>query len=386
MMYLVAALILILVIVVVVQIGRITEVAARLRGEEKTEKDGDELSAKLFLVFGVLFLVGSIGSCIYYAPYMLGYGTLKIASEHGVAISGVFNTTLLFTGIVFVFTHIALFWFTYKYRRREGRMGAFMSHDNKLELIWTIIPAVVMAVLVVSGLQVWNDALADVTEDDVPVGLVTGADNEYIEIGVTGMQFAWVLRHPGRDGLLGEKYYKNIDATNQVGQVWTDPKNIDDIILDELVIPVNTTIRPRITSRDVLHNFDIPYFYVKMDAVPGMPTYFNFKATMTTAEYREHLSQFDEWNEPADPEDPEGKKRWETFNFEIACAELCGTSHYSMRKIIKVVTAEEYNQWLDENESKSLYLTSIRGTDEDPFLNKKLLTVEKRISDRASKK
>lgn len=381
-MYIIGIGILLLVIVIVVQIGKINEVAGRLRGEKQAEKDANEFNAKLMLVFMVLFLFGSVASAIYYAPYMLGYGPNIIPTQHGRDIQGLFNITLFFTGIVFVITHIFLFWFAYKYRAQEGRKSLYLPHDNKLEIVWTIIPAVVMSILVVGGLMVWNSTMKDVTDEETPVGAVTEAENEYIEIGATGMQFAWVLRHPGRDGLLGEKYYKNIDATNQVGQVWDDPKNIDDIILDELVIPVGKKVRATITSRDVLHNFDIPHFFVKMDAVPGIPTYFIFTPDMTTEQYREHLSKYPEWQVPADPEDPESKMRWEEFNFELACAELCGKSHYSMRKVVKVVSQEEYNAWLDANEEKSLYLNEIRGTEADPFLDKKLLTVEKRIADR----
>ncbi len=382
MMYVVGTLILVFIIVIVVQIGNITEVAARLRGEKQAEHDKNEFNARMMILFMVGFLVYSVASAIYYAPYMLGYGPNILPTQHARDIMQLFNVTLFFTGIVFILTQIMLFWFAYKYRAKEGRVALYMPHDNKLEVVWTLIPAVVMAILVVFGLMVWNDTMSDVSTEAESVGLVTGKDNEYIEIEATGMQFAWTLRHPGMDGKIGEKYYKAITPTNQVGQVWDDPKNIDDIILDELVLPVNTTIRARITSRDVLHNFDIPHFFVKMDAVPGMPTYFKFTPDMTTEQYREHLSQYPEWNVPADPDEPDGPKRWEEFNFELACAELCGKSHYSMRKIVRVVTAEEYNAWLLANEEKSLYLTEIRGTEEDPFLDKATLTIEKRIADR----
>ena len=83
---------------------------------------------------------------------MLGYGPWVSASEHGGQIDSLFNQTLFFTGIVFVLTHIALFWFAYKYRSKEGRVGVFFSHSNRLEIIWTIVPAVVMVFLVTNGL------------------------------------------------------------------------------------------------------------------------------------------------------------------------------------------------------------------------------------------
>ncbi len=391
MMYLIGILITIFLVVIIVQIGKVNELTARLRGEKQAAQDGNDWNAKLMLLFMVAFLVGSVWSAIYYKDYMLGYGPNLLASEHAVGIQFAFNITLFFTGIVFVITQILLFVFSYMYRYREDRKAEFISHDNKLEIVWTAIPAFVMALLVVLGLVEWNKSMADVGENEKPVGYVSLEESDredtYLEIEATGKQFGWILRHPGKDGKLGEKDYTLIDdATNELGLVFDDPKNIDDIVIsDELVLPVGQKIRARITSRDVLHNFDIPHFYVKMDAIPGIPTHFVFTPTMTTESYRDHLSQFPEWNVPADPDDPEGPKRWEAFEYELACAELCGKGHYSMRRIVRVVTLEEYNEWLTKNEEKSFYLTNVRGKLGDPFINKKL-SIEERIDRRNKEK
>ena len=148
-----------------------------------------------------------------------------------------------------------------------------------------------------------------------------------------------------------------------MGQVWTDEKNLDDLMVDEIVLPKGKQVRVRIIARDVLHNFYLPHFRVKMDAVPGMPTYFVFTPTKTTEEYREELSKYPEYQTP-DPNDPE-KMLWETFGYELACAELCGSGHFSMRRPVRVVEEDEYEAWL--NGQKPFYLTTIRGTDEDPF-------------------
>ncbi len=397
MMYILGFLIAVLLVVVFVQIGKINEIVARLRGQEVADRDGDEISAKLMVVFMVLFLVGSTASAIFYKDSMLGYGPLELATPHALAIQGLINTTIFFTGIVFIVTHIALFLFAYKYRRKEGRVAKFIDDNHTLEIIWTAIPAVVMAILVTMGLYVWNNTMADVGEEEKPIAFVSTdmseedikegvGDNTYLEIEATGMQFAWILRHPGPDGLIGEKNYKMIDAENQLGQDFSDAKNIDDIILDELVLPVGQKVRVRITSRDVLHNFAIPHFFVKMDAVPGMPTYFVFTPTITTEQYRENLSSHPDWQVPADATDPDSKMRWEEFNYELACAELCGRSHYSMRKIVKVVSREEYNQWLKDNMDKSYYLNNIRGTEDDQFIEYGKLTIEEKIEEYAKEK
>jgi cytochrome c oxidase subunit 2 len=146
---------------------------------------------------------------------------------------------------------------------------------------------------------------------------------------------------------LGNKDFRKIDnANNPLGQDWADKRNHDDFMTDVMYLPVNVPVRVRITSKDVLHNFYLPQHRVKMDAVPGMPTYFIFKPTITTDEMRQKLSKEKEWQEPykGDPE----KKRWEMFDYELACAELCGKGHYSMRRVIKIVTMEEYLKWLGE--------------------------------------
>ncbi|MFN7118479.1 MAG: cytochrome c oxidase subunit II [Saprospiraceae bacterium] len=347
---------LLLIGVIVVQIGRVTELATKIRGEEEMQLVVNRRQGVMSMVFMVLFLIGCIVSGVMYKNWMLGYGPHQAASAHGDRLDSMFNITLFFTGIVFIITQIALFYFAYKYRGEKGKRAAFISHNNRLEIIWTAIPAVVMAFLVINGLDAWNDVMADVEPGE-----------DFIEVEATGYQFAWSLRYPGPDGQLGTKNYKLIkDGVNPLGQDWTDLKNLDDIHADELVLPVGKKVRVRITARDVLHNFYLPHFRLKMDAVPGMPTYFVFTPTKTTAEYREELSKYAEYQKP-DPENPE-QMLWETFNYELACAELCGNGHFSMRRVVRIVTEEEYQAWLAQQ--KSYYLSQIRNTDNDPFKGK----------------
>jgi len=353
-----------LIAVIVVQIGRVTELAAKIRGEETVEEQSNQRQGRYFLLFMVGFLVFTIASAVYYKNYMLGYGPHTSASAHGESLDSLFATTLFFTGIVFIVTQIALFWFSYKYRSRRGHKAQYISHNNRLEVVWTLIPAVVMTFLVVSGLDVWNESMAD-----VPEGATAGED--YIEIEATGYQFAWDLRYPGPDGKLGKKDYKLINvANNPLGQDWTDPKNHDDFLPGEIVLPAGRPVRVRITAKDVLHNFYLPHFRVKMDAIPGLPTYFIFTPTTTTEEYRQRLREYPEYNEP-DPDTPD-KMKWETFDFELACAELCGRSHFSMRRIVRIVTPAEYDAWLTQQESH--YFSTIRGTDADPLQGELLET------------
>jgi cytochrome c oxidase subunit II len=360
MTILIAILCVILLAIVVVQIGKVTELAGKLRGEEVVELESNNRSASWLLIFGAGFLIFCIWSAWYYKNSMLGYGPHESASVHGSTLDSLFNVTLFFTGVVFVLTQAALFWFSYKYKKGPGTKATYISHDNKLEIIWTIIPTIVMTILVINGLVAWNDVMADISEDE-----------EYIEIEAMGYQFAWTIRYPGKDGKLGARDFRLINlGNNPMGQDWEDVKNHDDFHADEIVLPVGKKVRVRITSRDVLHNFYLPHFRVKMDAVPGIPTYFVFTPEKTTDDYRQMLRPYDEYQVPTDANDPQSDPKWKTFNYELACAELCGTGHYSMRKIVRIVSEEEYNTWLDQQ--TSWYANTIRNTDADPFKGKAL--------------
>ncbi len=363
MIGLTAILIVVLLGVILVQLGKVSELSAKIRGEEEVALQKNNRTGFYMVVFMVVFLVFCVVSGYVYKDRMLGYGPHASASSHGADLDSIFNVTLFFTGIVFILTHIALFWFSYKYREDKNRVATFFPHSTKLEVIWTVIPTFVLIFLVVRGLIIWNDVMADIEPGE-----------DHIEIEATGYQFAWDIRYPGADGKLGTKNFRLIKpGVNQLGQDWTDTKNIDDFLPDKIVLPVGKKVRVRITSKDVLHNFYLPHFRVKMDAVPGLPTHFIFTPKTTTAEYRKRLKDYPEYQVPADPTEPDGPQRWEEFNFELACAELCGSGHYSMRRIVEIVSEEEYEQWASEQ--KSYYMQNIRNTDNDPFKGQ-LLDIE----------
>jgi len=353
--------------IVVVQIGRLTELAVRIKGEGAAQLASNDFNGRFGVFFMVAFLIGCVWCSVYYKDSLLGYGPHTSASEHGAWLDSAFDKTLFFTSIVFFLTQYALFWFAYKYRGKEDRVGFFQPHDTRLEIVWTAIPALTMFYLVSDGLVTWNKAMAD-----VPETAVIGVD--YMEIEATGSQFLWEIRYPGADGVLGARDFRLINtATNPLGQDWEDIENLDDQMVADIVLPVNKPVRVRIMAKDVLHNFYLPHFRVKMDAVPGIPTHFVFTPTTTTEEYKERLGSLDrngeplypEWHEPFDKTEPNGPKRFEKFDYELACAELCGKGHYSMRKIVKIVSEDEYEDWLAQQ--SSYYLSNVRGKDYDPY-------------------
>lgn len=340
-----------LLLLIVLQIARVRDLAKLLRSKDELEARATNSTGLYLVGFVIVFLVAATASAFYFKNWMLGYGPHESASEHGSRIDSMMHITLLVTYTAFIITNFVLFFYAFKYRYKKGRKAQYISHNNTLEIVWTGIPAIVMTFLVVGGLDAWNDIMGDV-----------GTDEEILEIEATGYQFAWAMRYPGPDGLLGKKDFRLINGTNQLGQDWTDPKNADDILMNDIVLPKGQKVRVRITAKDVLHDFYLPQFRVKMDAVPGLPTYFVFTPTKTTREWRKELSQYEEYQLP-DPEDPE-KQLWQTADFELACAELCGIGHYSMKRKVTILEEDEYEAWAADQ--KSYYMENIRGTDKDP--------------------
>jgi cytochrome c oxidase subunit 2 len=223
------------------------------------------------------------------------------------------------TVVAFVIISIVMFVFLYQYRYNPARKAKFYPDNHYLELAWTIIPAIVLALLIFTGLRTWNEITSPASKDA-----------EIIEM--IGQQFAWTVRYPGKDAELGTVNFKLTDATNEFGLDLSDKNSFDDFKSLELHLPKGKEILLKIRAKDVLHSVYLPHFRVKMDAVPGMPTQFKFVATLTTQEMRDKL------NNP-------------NFNYEMACAEICGKGHFSMRLPVVVDDEETYNKWKASQEA-----------------------------------
>ena len=294
------------------RIGTMVSIIRKKKDEDES-KGSDSLNGALFLIF---LIVGFTLFFWYSYTYFDDY-TQPVASEHGVLTDRLFWITMGVTGVVFIITNILLFYFSFAYQHKEGRKAKFYPDNTKLELMWTVVPAIVLSVLVFTGLQAWNDITSEAS-----------ADAEVVEI--MGYQFAWGVRYPGvKDNALGDYHYQLIDASNQFGMDLTDDNAYDDFMPREIHIPKGKEILFKIRARDVLHSVYAPHFRLKMDAVPGMPTHFKFTATKTTEEMRAELNNPD-------------------FNYEIACAEVCGRGHFSMKMIVVVEEQEAFEKWKAE--------------------------------------
>jgi cytochrome c oxidase subunit 2 len=295
------------------QIAKASEYVAVLRGEEKDRKQANKVNGFMLLAFLVVGLIG----VLYCNEKLKGKILGAPASDHGVLIDRMLYITVAITFIVFIITQICLFWFAYKYQESDKRKAYYYPHNNKLELIWTVVPAIVLTILVGFGIFYWFK--------------ITGeAPKNAMIVEVTGKQFGWEFRYPGNDGILGKKYYKNIDPAknNSLGQIWEDKNNEDDIWVEQEVhLVVNKPVKLIIGSKDVIHDVGLPHFRMKMDAVPGTPTTMWFTPTKTTKEMRE------ETNNP-------------NFVFELSCDQVCGKGHTGMRGVVVVETQEEFDMWL----------------------------------------
>lgn len=306
--------ILVLGFLITFQIAKASEYVSVLRGEENARKQANKVNGFMLLVFLIIGLVG-----VYYCNEKLKGKILGTpASDHGVLVDRMLYITLAITFIVFVITQIALFWFCYKYQESDDRKPFYYPHNNKLELIWTVIPAVTLTILVGFGIFYWFK--------------ITGpAPKGAMVVEVTGSQFKWEFRYPGADGELGKKYYRNIDgeANNPLGQLWDDPYNKDDVYStgEPMKLVKGRPVKLVIGSKDVIHDVGLPHFRMKMDAVPGTPTTMWFIPKYTTKEMKEMT----------------GNKN---FVYEIACDQMCGKGHTGMRGEIEVVEQAEWDAWM----------------------------------------
>jgi cytochrome c oxidase subunit 2 len=304
-------LIVVMVFLVIFQIAKASEYVSILKGEKKSREQSNRINGFLMLAF---LIVGLIGAYIcnehLSKKTLLPYGSSSIEGEE---IDRMFMITLYITGFVFVLTQIALFWFSFRYQEKEGRKVFYLPHNNRLEVIWTIVPAIALTVLVVFGLRHWFKITGDAPENSMIVE-------------VTGKQFNWIYRYPGTDKILGKKDYKLINEVsgNNLGQDWRDSSNKDDITPTTLYLVKGKPVKLIIGSRDVIHDVGLPHFRLKMDAVPGIPTTLWFTPKYTTKEMKEITNNAN-------------------FAYELVCDQLCGANHYAMKGAIEVITQPEFD-------------------------------------------
>jgi len=319
MMNILIILVAFLVVATLVQLLRVGELLSEVKNQDVnkvTEKDNKNQSMIMTIV-GILFLA----SCVW---QYFSWGHLMLpgaSSEHGVTIDNLMAFTMILIIVVFIILHIVLFYFIYKYRKAaDNDVAYYYPHNNKLELIWTIAPTIVLTVVILYGLSVW--------------GQITNADTSKSEvIEVYGKQFDWKARYPGEDKTLGSYNYKLVQGLNALGVDMDDETSLDDKVTRELHLVVDKPVLLKFRSQDIIHSAFLPHFRVQMNCVPGMSTQFAFTPTKTTSEMK----------------DQEG----EDFEYVLLCNKICGVAHYNMQMKVVVETQEKYDAWLSEQNTLS---------------------------------
>ena len=310
------------------------------KDESQVANDSDN-NIQGYLMFGFLAFI-----YIFTIYGLFKWGPLVLhtpASEHGGTVDSLMNITWMVIFFVQAITQVLLHYFAFKYRGNKNQKALYFSDSTKLEIIWSGIPALVLAVLILYGLYAWTNIMfIDEDEDTVVIELYA-------------QQFNWTARYSGNDNVLGKVNVRLIEGVNSLGVDLSDPNAQDDIVIKELHIPKGKKIHFKFRSQDVLHSAYFPYFRAQMNCVPGMVTEFAFTPIYTTDEYRElpyMIEKVKNINKIRSDKSLELVANGGTaldpyaFDFLLLCNKICGASHYNMQLKLVVDTPEDYKKWL----------------------------------------
>ena len=310
--------------------------------EIANDKDNSVNGYLMFAFVGFIY-VFTIYSLYAWGDLVLG----TPASEHGKDVDSLMAISMALIFFVQTITQFLLHYFAFKYRGKEGQKALYFADNNKLEAIWTIIPVIVLAGLILYGLYTWNNIMF-VDEED---------KQDAIVIELYAKQFGWEARYAGDDKTLGKANVRLIEGINTLGVDLADPAAQDDKVVTELHLPVGKKIIFKMRSQDVLHSAYMPHFRAQMNCVPGMITQFSFTPSVTTADMRNDegiVAKVDKINKIRTKNSAkivaEGGTALDpyTFDYLLLCNKICGASHYNMQMKIVVDTPEEYKAWLAE--------------------------------------
>ncbi|MCF6131796.1 cytochrome c oxidase subunit II [Flavobacterium wongokense] len=328
----------------------LTQVGKNVNNTQVANDNDNNINGYLMFAFLCFIYLTTIWCLVYYGHFPLIGDS---ASAHGPEIDNLMVISMVLIFVVQTITQALLHYFAFKYRGREGQTALYFSDSNRLEFIWSIIPAIVLAVLILYGLYAWTNIMF-VDEKE---------HKDAIVIELYAQQFKWEARYSGADDVLGKANVRYIEGVNNLGVDLSDPNAQDDFTSSELHIPKGTRIIFKMRSQDVLHSAYMPHFRAQMNCVPGMVTNFSFIPTLTTAEMREKPAMVEK---VANINDIRAKKSQAliakgepalepyTFDYLLLCNKICGASHYNMQMKVVVDTPEEYAAWLKENAPKTI--------------------------------
>jgi len=335
--------ILVLIGISVWQIAKIFELSQAKTENNQIANDNDnQFNGKLMFIF-LLFIYGiTLFSFWKWGDVLLP----EAASEHGSEYDNLMWISFAIIFFVQTITQALLHYFAYKYRGKKGQKALFYADNDRLEAIWTIIPVITLAGLILYGLYTWTDIMSIEENEDALV------------VELYAQQFNWKARYAGKDNVLGDanvRFLQDFDGRNLVGIDATDPNGLDDVVVQELHLPVGREIVFKMRSQDVLHSAYMPFFRAQMNCVPGMITEFAFTPNKTTEEMRalpEVVAKVKKINKIRAVNSKElvanGEEALEPYVFDylLLCNKICGASHYNMQMKIIVETPEKFEEWM----------------------------------------
>ena len=340
--------VLVLIAIAFWQITKIFELSQekKVNTQVATDKDND-WNGKLMFVFLIFIYALTLYSFWAYGDVLLP----EAASEHGGDYDQLMWISFALIFFVQTITQALLYYFSYKYRGEKGKKALFYADNDKLEMIWTIIPVITLAGLILYGLYTWTDIMT-VEEND-----------EALVVELYAQQFNWKARYAGQDGVLGDanvRFLQDFGGKNLVGIDATDPNGFDDVVVQELHLPVGREVIFKMRSQDVLHSAFMPHFRAQMNCVPGMITEFAYTPKTTTEAMRQNpemVAKVKKINKIRFEKSKDLVASGDTaldpyeFDYLLLCNKVCGASHYNMQMKIIVESQKDYNQWMEQQQT-----------------------------------
>jgi len=340
--------VLVLVAISIWQITKIFELSQpKKENTQVADDDDNRWNGQLMFAFLIFIYAITLFSFWKWGDVLLP----DASSEHGLEYDNLMWISFAIIFFTQTITQALLHYFAYKYRGEKGKKALFYADNDRLEAIWTIIPVIALAGLILYGLYTWTDIMTVEENEDALV------------VELYAQQFNWKARYAGEDGVLGDanvRFLQDFDGKNLVGIDATDPNGFDDVVVQELHLPAGREVIFKMRSQDVLHSAYMPHFRAQMNCVPGMITEFAFVPTITTEEIRQtedikakvkKINAIRRENSQALIAKGEEALEPYAFDYLLLCNKICGASHYNMQMKIIVETPEEFQKWIDDQQT-----------------------------------
>ena len=340
--------VLVLVAISIWQITKIFELSQpKKENTQVADDDDNRWNGQLMFAFLIFIYAITLFSFWKWGDVLLP----DASSEHGLEYDNLMWISFAIIFFTQTITQALLHYFAYKYRGEKGKKALFYADNDRLEAIWTIIPVIALAGLILYGLYTWTDIMTVEENEDALV------------VELYAQQFNWKARYAGEDGVLGDanvRFLQDFDGKNLVGIDATDPNGFDDVVVQELHLPAGREVIFKMRSQDVLHSAYMPHFRAQMNCVPGMITEFAFVPTITTEEIRQtedikakvkKINAIRRENSQALIAKGEEALEPYAFDYLLLCNKICGASHYNMQMKIVVETPEEFEKWMTDQQT-----------------------------------